>query len=109
MTDESKIEDHTQKTDQEQKITEDKPSSVFTRVITSRKGFVSFVVFVIGLIFTVGIVVSAIKGQITWDQAQNKIIAALAAFTVSATVAQNGWSKEDAAEKGKITITEDKL
>jgi len=75
--------------------------SVFNRVITSRKGFVAFVVFVIGLIFTIGLMVSAVKGQITWDQAQNKIIAAFAAFSASAMVAQSGWSKEDAAEKGK--------
>lgn len=79
----------------------DDNKSVFTRVITSRKGFVAFVVFVIGLIFTIGLIVSAIKGQITWDQAQNKIIAAFAAFSASAMVAQSGWSKEDAAEKGK--------
>ena len=79
--------------------------SVFMRVITSRKGFVSFVVFIIGLIFTVGIVISAIKGQITWDQAQTKIIAAFIAFTASSMIAQSGWSKEDAAEKGKVEIS----
>lgn len=78
--------------------------SVFMRVITSRKGFTSFVVFIIGLIFTIGLVISAVKGQITWDQAQTKIIAAFIAFTASSMIAQSGWSKEDAAEKGKVEI-----
>ncbi len=76
-------------------------NNVLIRSITSRKGFFSLVVFVIGIIFTVGVVISAVKGSITWDQAQNKIIAAFIAFTASAMTAQHGWSKEDAAEKGK--------
>jgi len=80
--------------------------NVFIRSITSRKGFVALVVFIVGIIFTIGVVISAIKGSLTWDQAQNKIVAAFIAFTASAMMAQNGWSKEDAAEKGKNVKTD---
>lgn len=77
----------------------------------SRKGFFAAVVFVMVSIYSAGVVYSAVRGSVTWEQAETRIAAALVAFTLAAATAMNGWSREDAAEKGKpessnVTIAE---
>jgi hypothetical protein len=73
--------------------------SALKLVLTSRKGVMAAFIVLISTIYSVGVVVAAVKGSITLDTALLRLFGPLLAQTFAALSVVWGVTTEDAAQK----------
>lgn len=82
------------------------PGSVFSRVLSSRKGALVLLVVLLALVFAGGIVAQMVRGAMPATAGLSLIFGSLFLTAATSIRAIDGWAAEDSAAKGAPTLAD---